>query len=59
MSAKRKLDGVVGSVPRDKGYEVLDGEFTHEKWDGNDNEHCPDNDDSHFLLKWGEGHRML
>ena len=25
-----KLDGVVDSVPSDKGYEVLDGEFTHE-----------------------------
>ena len=27
---KRKLDGVVDSVPSDKGCEVLDGELTHE-----------------------------
>ena len=28
--AKRKLDGVVDSVPPDKGCEVFDGELTHE-----------------------------
>ena len=27
---KRKLDGVVDSVPPDKGCEVLDGGLTHE-----------------------------
>ena len=29
-SVKRKLDGVVDSVPPEKGYAVLDGELTHE-----------------------------
>ena len=28
---KGKLDGVVGSVPPDKGCEVVDGELTHER----------------------------
>ena len=28
--AKQKLDGVVESVPHEKGCEVLDGELTHE-----------------------------
>ena len=37
---ERKLDGVVDSVPPDKGCEVLDGEFA-------------DSDASHILLKWG------
>ena len=50
---KRKLDGVVESVPPDKGCEVLDGELTHEKWDENDSENLTDIDDSHTLLKWG------
>ena len=27
---KRKLDGVVDSIPLDKGCEVLDGKLTHE-----------------------------
>ena len=27
---KRKLDGVIDSVPPDKGYEVLDGELINE-----------------------------
>ena len=29
-SVKVKLDGVIDSVPPDKGCEVLDGELTHE-----------------------------
>ena len=33
---KQKLDGVVDSVPSEKGCKVLDGELTHEKWDEND-----------------------
>ena len=35
---KRKLDGVVDSVPPDKGCEVLDGELTHQQWDENNSE---------------------
>ena len=35
---KRKLDGVVDSVPPDKGCGVLNGELTHEQWDENDSE---------------------
>ena len=50
---KRKLDGVVESVPPDKGCEVLDGELTHKKWDENDSENLTDIVDSHTLLKWG------
>ena len=29
-SVERKLDGVIDSVPPDKGCEVLDGELTYE-----------------------------
>ena len=47
------LDVVVDSVPPDKGCEVLDGEFTHEKWDENNSENSADSPDSHVLLKWG------
>ena len=42
---KRKLDGVVDSVPPDEGCEVLDGEVTDEEWDENDNENVADSDD--------------
>ena len=46
---KRKLDGVVDSVPPHKDCEVLDGELTHET----DSENFADSDDAHILLKWG------
>ena len=46
----QKLDGVVDSVPPDKG-EMLDEELSHEKWDENDSENFADSDDSHSLLK--------
>ena len=52
-SVKRNLDGVVDSVPSDKGCEVFDGELTHDYWDENDIENFAYNDDSHILLKWG------
>ena len=42
---KRKLDGVVDSVPPDEGYEVLDGELTEEEWDENENKTLADSDD--------------
>ena len=42
---------MVDSVPSDKGYEVFDGELTHE----NDSQNFVDNDDGHILLKWGRG----
>ena len=51
--AKRKLGGVVNSVPPDKSCVVLDGELTHEKWDENESENFADSDDGHILLKWG------
>ena len=35
---RQKLDGVVDSVPPDRGCEVLDKELTHEYWDENDSE---------------------
>ena len=50
---KRKLDGVVESVPPDKSCEVLDGELTHKLWGEYDSENFADSDDSHILLKWG------
>ena len=50
---KRKLDGVLDSVPLDKSCEVLGGELTHEKWDENDSEHFADSDYGHIFLKWG------
>ena len=37
-SSKRKLDGVVDSVPPEKGCEMLDGELTHEQRDKNESE---------------------
>ena len=46
---------MVESVPPDKGCEVLDEELTHEEWDENDSESFADSDDSHSLLKLGEG----
>ena len=54
--AMRKLDGVVDSVPSDKGCEVLDGGLNHEYWDENDSENFVDNDDTYILLKWGKDH---
>ena len=48
---KLKFDGVVDSVPPNKECEVLDGELTHEHWDGNDSENVPDSDDANILLK--------
>ena len=30
---EQKLDGVVDSVPPDKGCEMFDGKLTHEQWD--------------------------
>ena len=50
---KRKLDGVVDSVPPDKGYEVLDEELNHVCWDENGSENFADSDDGHILLKRG------
>ena len=50
-SIKQKLDGVVDSVPPNKGCEVLDRKLNHEKWD--ESEKFIDSDDSHILLKWG------
>ena len=49
---EQRLDGVVDSIPPDKGCEVLDGELTHGKWDENDSENFADSDDSRILLKW-------
>ena len=49
---KRKLYGMVGSVPPDRGCEVLDAELPLEKWDENDSEKFADSDDGHILLKW-------
>ena len=49
---RQKLDGVVDSVPPDKGCEVLDGELTHEYQDENDSENFADSNDSHILLTW-------
>ena len=48
-----KLDGVVDSVPPDKGCEVLNEELTHECWDENDSENFADSVIPTFLLKWG------
>ena len=48
---KGKLDGVVDSVPPDKGCKMLDSEVTDEKWDENGNENFVDSDDAHILLK--------
>ena len=44
---------MVGSVPPDKGSEVLDGQLSHEYWDENDSENFTDCDDSRILLKMG------
>ena len=49
---KRKLDGLVDSVPPHKGCEMLDGEVTDEEWDENGSETFADSDDAHILLKW-------
>ena len=57
--AKQKLDGVVDSVPPDKGCESLDGELTHEYWDENDSEDFADTTDGHILLKWRVRYKML
>jgi len=53
---KRTLDGLVDSVPLDKGWEVFDGKLTHEWWDKNDSKNFADSDDAHILLKLGKGH---
>ena len=52
-SVKRKLDGVIDSVPPGKGCEVLDRELTHEYRDENGSENVADSDDDYILLKWG------
>ena len=49
---KQMLDGVLDSVPPDKGFEVLDGGLTYEQWDENDSKNFDDSDDSQLLLKW-------
>ena len=54
----RKLDGVVNSVPFDKGCEVLDGELTYEYWNQNDSENFADSYDSYILQK-GDHYEML
>ena len=56
---QQKLDGVVDSVPLDKGCEVLDDDWTHEQLDENDSENFADSDDGHILLKWGGGERVI
>ena len=56
---KRKLDGVVGTVPPDKGRNVLDSELTHEQWDEYDSQNFADSDDAHILLKCGGHYKML
>ena len=58
-SVKRKLDGVIDSVPPDKGCEVLDRELTHEYRDENDSENFADSDDGYILLKWGRGYYKM
>lgn len=45
---KRQLDGVVDSIPPDKGCKVLDGEFTHEQRDKQNSESFADYDDTHI-----------
>ena len=43
---------MVDSVSPDKSCEALDGELTHELWDGKDSENFADSDDGYILLKW-------
>jgi len=50
---KRKLNGVVDSVPPDKCCEVLNGGVNDEEWDKSDNRNVADSDDGHILVKWG------
>ena len=50
---KRKLNGVVDSVPPDKCCEVLNGGVNDEEWDKSDNRNVADSDDGHILIKWG------
>ena len=40
IGLRRKLNGMVDSVPPDKGCEVLDGEVTHSSWDENVTTKC-------------------
>ena len=43
---KRKLvDGVIGSVPPDEGYGMLDGELADKEWDKNENDAGTDSED--------------
>jgi len=53
VGVKLKLDGLVDSVPPDKGCEVFHGEVTREQWDEDDSENFADSDNAHTLLKWG------
>ena len=46
------LNGVVDSVPPDRGCEVLDAELTHEQWDKKDSDDFADSDDVDILLNW-------
>ena len=50
---KQQLEGVVDSVPPDKGSEELDRKLTHKQWDENGSEKSADSNDSFTLLKWG------
>ena len=49
----KTLEGVVDSVPPDKGREVLGGELTNEYLDKNDSKNVADSDDDHSLQKKG------
>ena len=50
---RRKLDGVVESIPPEKGCEVLNGELTVNNG-LKMTEKFADSDDSYIWLKWGE-----
>ena len=50
---------MVGSVPSDKSYEVLDEELTHEYWDENDSENFTDSEDTHIFAELGGHNKML
>ena len=43
---KRKLlDEVIDGIPPEEGCEILDGEYTQDKWDDNENENANESED--------------
>ena len=56
---KWELDGMVDSVPPDKGCQVLDRDLSFEYWDDSNSENFADGDDAHILLKWRGHYNML